>query len=83
MAAIERAVRETALKLWARDQTVTEIVAKLTVVVDMPAMTPREGIEFLVQWRFWDCKPGANSMFAGTSFIFEVCTKFTEAEIVK
>jgi hypothetical protein len=44
LAAIERVVRETALKLWARDQTVTEIVAKLTVVSEMPAITPREGV---------------------------------------
>ena len=44
LAAIERAVRETALKLWARDRTVTEIVAKLTVVSEMPAITPREGV---------------------------------------
>jgi hypothetical protein len=43
LAAIERAVRETALKLWERDQTVTEIVAKLSVVVEMPSIsTPRE-----------------------------------------
>ena len=44
LAAIKRAVMETALKLWARDQTVTEIVAKLTVVSEMPAITPREGV---------------------------------------
>lgn len=44
LAAIKRAVMETALKLWARDQTVTEIVAKLTVVGEMPAITPREGV---------------------------------------
>jgi hypothetical protein len=44
LAAIERAVRETALKLWARDQTVSEIVAKLTVVGEMPVITPREGV---------------------------------------
>jgi hypothetical protein len=48
LAAIERAVRETALKLWAREQTVTEIVAKLTVVSEMPTeVTPREGIAAL------------------------------------
>jgi hypothetical protein len=44
LAAIERVVRETALKLWARDQTVSEIVEKLTVVGEMPVMTPREGV---------------------------------------
>jgi hypothetical protein len=43
LAAIERAVMETALKLWARDDTVAEVVAKLTVVTEMPAIaTPRE-----------------------------------------
>jgi hypothetical protein len=43
LAAIESAVRETALKLWARDQTVAEIVEKLTVVGAMPVDTPRDG----------------------------------------
>jgi hypothetical protein len=51
LAAIERAVRETALKLWARDQTVTEIVAKLTVVGEMPVITPREGVAAVRQAR--------------------------------
>jgi hypothetical protein len=51
LAAIERAVRETALKLWARDQTVSEIVAKLTVVGAMPAITPREGVAAVRQAR--------------------------------
>jgi hypothetical protein len=42
-AAIERAVRETALKLWKRGQTVTDIVAKLAAVTDMPDIsTSRE-----------------------------------------
>ena len=51
LAAIERVVRETALKLWARDQTVTEIVEKLTVVGAMPAITPREGVAAVRQSR--------------------------------
>lgn len=43
LTAIERAVREAALKLWARDDTVAEVVAKLTVVTEMPSIaTPRE-----------------------------------------
>jgi hypothetical protein len=52
LAAIERIVRETALKLWARDQTVTEIVEKLTVVGAMPAdITPRDGVAAVRQSR--------------------------------
>jgi hypothetical protein len=51
LAAIERVVRETALKLWALDQTVTEIVAKLTVVGEMPVITPREGVAAVRQSR--------------------------------
>src|ERR1039457_5340419 len=52
LAAIERVVRETALKLWARDQTVAEIVAKLTVVGAMPVdITPRDGAAAVRQSR--------------------------------
>ena len=52
LAAIERAVRETALKLWARNQTVTEIVEKLTVVGAMPAdITLRESVAAVRQSR--------------------------------
>jgi hypothetical protein len=52
LAAIERVVRETTLKLWARDQTVAEIVAKLTVVGEMLVdITPRDGAAAVRQSR--------------------------------
>jgi hypothetical protein len=40
--AIERAVRETALKLFARKLSVDDVVAKLNVVCEMPIATARE-----------------------------------------
>ena len=50
-AAIESAVRATALRLLARDQTVAQVVAALAVVAGEAPITPRESIAVVRQSR--------------------------------